>query len=308
MASHAFTTWTHKLLNATPSQKFRSLPVLGQKLVLVGSITGIVSIILTLVYFFVDRMIALGSMASILAGLATGLGALPVIFVKEVSKKALNTMLGGAAGVMLAATSFSLIVPGIQYGNELWSGVGVFVVAFGILLGAALLVCVDNWLPYERYLQEGERFASLKKVWLFVAAVALHNLPEGGAVGVSFGSLDWRNGATLAVAVALQNIPEGLAVALPLVALGYRRGQAVFIATLTGLIEPIGGIAGVIMASNFKPLMPMGLAIAAGAMLFVISDEIIPETQAQGKARHASFAVLIGFVVMMVLDNMMTTL
>ena len=191
MASHAFTTWTQKLLNSTPYQKFRSLPVLGQKLVLVGSITGIVSIILTLVYFFVDRKIALGSMASILAGLATGLGALPVIFVKEVSKKALNTMLGGAAGVMLAATSFSLIVPGIQYGSELWPGIGVFVVAFGILLGAALLVWVDNWLPYERYLQEGERFASLKKVWLFVAAVALHNLPEGCAVGVSFGSLDW---------------------------------------------------------------------------------------------------------------------
>lgn len=150
-------------------------------------------------------------------------------------------------------------------------------------------------------------FDPLRKVWLFIVAVTLHNLPEGGAVGVSFGAGDWHNGVALATAVALQNIPEGLAVAMPLVALGYRRQQAVLIATLTGLIEPVGGIMGVIMATAFMPLMPIGMGLAAGAMLFVISDDIIPETQSRGKARYASFAVMAGFIVMMILDNLMTT-
>jgi ZIP family zinc transporter len=296
-----------RALLATPVyQRFSTLPPLGQKLVLVGSLTFLVSVILTLVYFFVDRIIAIGSLSSILAGLATGVGALPVLFYKQITHKTLNTMLGAAAGVMLAATAFSLIVPGIQVGNQLWPGYGVYVVAVGIMVGAGFLVLADQWLPYEKYLQPGESFDSLRKVWLFIAAVSLHNLPEGGAVGVSFGAGDWHNGVALATAVALQNIPEGLAVAMPLVALGYRREQAVLIATLTGLIEPIGGVLGVIMASAFLPLMPIGMAFAAGAMLFVISDDIIPETQSRGKARYATFAMMGGFILMMILDNVMT--
>ena len=297
-----------RALLATPVyQKFSTLPPLGQKLVLVGSLTFLVSVILTLVYFFVDRIIAIGSLSSILAGLATGVGALPVLFYKQITHKTLNTMLGAAAGVMLAATAFSLIVPGIQVGNELWPGYGVYVVAVGIMVGAGFLVLADQWLPYEKYLEQGETFDSLRKVWLFIAAVTLHNLPEGGAVGVSFGAGDWHNGVALATAVALQNIPEGLAVALPLVALGYRREQAVLIATLTGLIEPIGGVLGIVMAKAFVPLMPIGMAFAAGAMLFVITDDIIPETQSRGKARYATFAMMTGFIIMMILDNLMTS-
>jgi ZIP family zinc transporter len=296
-----------KLRATSLYQRIAALPPLGQKLVLVGSLTFLVSVILTLVYFFVDRIIAIGSLSSILAGLATGVGALPVLFYKHITHKTLNTMLGAAAGVMLAATAFSLIVPGIQVGNELWPGYGVYVVAFGIMVGAGFLVLADQWLPYEKYLEQGETFDSLRKVWLFIAAVTLHNLPEGGAVGVSFGAGDWHNGVALATAVALQNIPEGLAVALPLVALGYRREQAVLIATLTGLIEPIGGVLGVIMAKAFLPLMPIGMAFAAGAMLFVITDDIIPETQSRGKARYATFAMMTGFIIMMILDNLMTS-
>lgn len=288
-------------------QRFSTLPPLVQKLVLVGSLTFLVSVILTLVYFFVDRIIAIGSLSSILAGLATGVGALPVLFYKQITHKTLNTMLGAAAGVMLAATAFSLIVPGIQSGNEIWPGYGVYVVAVGIMVGAGFLVLADQWLPYEKYLEQGETFGSLRKVWLFIAAVTLHNLPEGGAVGVSFGAGDWHNGVALATAVALQNIPEGLAVALPLVALGYRREQAVLIATLTGLIEPIGGVLGIVMAKAFLPLMPIGMAFAAGAMLFVITDDIIPETQSRGKARYATFAMMTGFIIMMILDNLMTS-
>jgi ZIP family zinc transporter len=287
-------------------QKFFALPPLGQKLALVSSITFLTTAFLAFIYFFVDRIIAIGAFASILAGLATGLGAMPALFYKDVSRKTLNTMLGGAAGVMLAATAFSLIVPGIQYGNQLWPGFGVYVVATGVLAGAVFLVMADRWLPYEHFLEEGEHFDSLKKVWLFIAAIVMHNLPEGGAVGVSFGSGDWHNGLAIAIAVGLQNIPEGLAVAMPLVALGYKREQAVLIATLTGLIEPIGGFLGVALVKVFLPLLPIGMAFAAGAMLFVISDDIIPETQSRGKARYATFAVMIGFVIMMILDNLVT--
>jgi ZIP family zinc transporter len=287
-------------------RKYAALPPLSQKLALVSSITFLTTLILGFIYFFVDKTIALGAFASILAGLATGVGALPALFYKEVDRKTLNAMLGGAAGVMLAATAFSLVVPGIQYGNQIWPGWGVYVVGLGILAGAVMLVTADKYLPYEKYLEAGESFDSLRKVWLFIAAIVLHNLPEGGAVGVSFGSGDWHNGTALAIAIGLQNIPEGLAVAMPLAALGYDRRQAVFIATLTGLIEPIGGFLGVALVKVFLPLLPIGMAIAAGAMLFVISDDIIPETQSRGKARYATFAVIGGFIVMMILDNLMT--
>lgn len=288
-------------------RRYKALPSLPQKLLLVSSATSLTTAVLAFIYFFVDEIIAFGALASLLAGLATGLGALPALFFSEVSRKTLYTMLGGAAGVMLAATAFSLIVPAIQYGNQLWPGRGVYVTGAGILAGSLLLVLADRWLPYERFLEEGERFDSLRKVWLFIAAIVLHNLPEGGAVGVSFGSGDWHNGVALAIAIGLQNIPEGLAVAMPLVALGYRRQQAVLIATLTGLIEPIGGFLGVALVKVFLPLLPIGMAVAAGAMLFVISDDIIPETQSRGKARYATFAVIFGFIVMMILDNLMTS-
>jgi ZIP family zinc transporter len=307
MSSNAPNSLAARFGNTALYQKYSALPPLGQKLILVSSITFLTTAFLAFIYFFVDKIIAIGAFASILAGLATGLGALPALFYKDVSRKTLNTMLGGAAGVMLAATAFSLIVPGIQYGNKLWPGLGVYVVAAGVMAGAVFLVLADRWLPYEKYLEEGETFDSLRKVWLFIAAIVMHNLPEGGAVGVSFGSGDWHNGIAIAIAIGLQNIPEGLAVAMPLVALGYRRRQAVFIAFLTGLIEPIGGFLGVALVSVFLPLLPIGMAFAAGAMLFVISDDIIPETQSRGKARYATFAVMLGFIIMMILDNLVTT-
>lgn len=306
MNAHALTPYLEKLQAMPLYRKFAALPPLGQKLILVGSITFSVTAFLAFIYYFVDRIIAMGALASILAGLATGVGALPALFFKDVSRKTLNIMLGGAAGVMLAATAFSLIVPGIQFGNQIWPGWGVYVVATGLMAGAVFLVMADKWLPYEKYLEEGENFDSLRKVWLFIAAIVMHNLPEGGAVGVSFGTGDWHNGVAIAIAIGLQNIPEGLAVAMPLVALGYKREQAVLIALMTGLIEPVGGFLGVALVTVFLPLLPIGMAFAAGAMLFVISDDIIPETQSRGKARYATFAVMFGFIVMMILDNLLT--
>jgi len=250
--------------------------------------------------------IAMGVLASMLAGLATGVGALPALFFKSVPDKVLNTMLGGAAGVMLAATSFSLIVPGIEYGNQQWPGYGVYIVVFGMLAGAIFLDRVDKWLPHEHFVMGPEGPSSkLKRIWLFIIAITIHNFPEGLAVGVGFGAGDVGAGTSLAIGIGLQNMPEGLAVALPLLGLGYSRWRAIGIATLTGLVEPVGGLLGVVAVTVFHPVLPFALAFAAGAMLFVISDEIIPETHSKGKSRLATFGVMVGFVIMMALDNLL---
>ncbi len=251
-------------------------------------------------------LITMGLIASFLAGLASGVGTLPVLFFKEIPHKVVNTMLGGAAGVMLAATSFSLIVPGIEYGNEIWPGYGVYVVVFGMLLGAVFLDRMDKWLPHEHFIMGHEGpDSSLRKIWLFIIAITIHNFPEGLAVGVGFGTGDVGAGTSLAIGIGLQNMPEGLAVALPLLGLGYSRWKAIGAATLTGLVEPVGGFLGVAAVTVFHPVLPLGLAFAAGAMLFVISDEIIPETHSKGKSRIATFGVMVGFVIMMALDNLL---
>ena len=251
-------------------------------------------------------LVATGLIASLLAGLATGVGALPALFFKEVPDRLMSTLLGGAAGVMLAATSFSLIVPGIEHGDLLWPGYGVYVVTIGILFGAFFLDLIDRLLPHEHFILGHEGPSSrMKKIWLFIIAITIHNFPEGLAVGVGFGGGDLAKGTSLAIGIGLQNMPEGLAVALPLLGLGYSRRKAIIIATITGLVEPIGGLLGVAAVSVFHPVLPLGMAFAAGAMLFVISDEIIPETHAKGKSRLATFGIIFGFVVMMTLDNLL---
>jgi ZIP family zinc transporter len=251
-------------------------------------------------------LVATGLIASLIAGLATGVGALPAFFFKNVPDKMMSTLLGGAAGVMLAATSFSLVVPGIEEGNLLWSGYGVYIVAFGMLLGAFCLDLVDRFLPHEHFIQGHEGPSSrMKRIWLFIIAITIHNFPEGLAVGVGFGGGNIANGTSLAIGIGLQNMPEGLAVALPLLGLGYSRPKAIWIATLTGLVEPVGGLLGVAAVSVFHPVLPLGMAFAAGAMLFVISDEIIPETHAKGKSRLATFGIITGFVIMMAMDNLL---
>jgi ZIP family zinc transporter len=260
------------------------------------------------------NLIGMGLTASILAGLATGVGALPILLFKQIPARLVNTMLGAAAGVMLAATSFSLIIPGIDYGNELWPGAGVYVIIAGMLIGAIFLDRVDNWLPHEHFAMRKEGAASvdregpesqLKRIWLFIIAITIHNFPEGLAVGVGFGTGDVGGGTSLAIGIGIQNMPEGLAVALPLIGLGYSRWKAIGYATLTGLVEPIGGLFGVGAVTIFQQILPFGLAFAAGAMLFVISDEIIPETHSKGKSRSATFGVMVGFVIMMALDNLL---
>ena len=251
-------------------------------------------------------LIAIGFLASLAAGLATGVGALPALFLRRVTDRTMDILLGGAAGVMLAATSFSLIVPGIDVGNRMWPGWGIWIVVLGMAVGAVFLDRADKWLPHEHFVKGHEGPSSrLRKIWLFIIAITIHNFPEGLAVGVGFGVGDFGSATSLAIGIGLQNMPEGLAVALPLMSEGYSRWKAIGIATLTGLVEPIGGLLGVGAVTAFQPILPFGLAFAAGAMLFVISDEIIPETHTRGYARLATYGVIVGFLIMMALDNLL---
>jgi ZIP family zinc transporter len=242
----------------------------------------------------------LGLVASLLAGLATGVGALPVLFTRKVSDRLLDVMLGFSAGIMLAATFFSLLVPAIDLG-------GVWIAVLGIISGAVALHLADRFIPHFHPALGAEGPSSrLSRVWLFALAITIHNFPEGLAVGVSFGSGDVTAGLVVAMAIGLQNMPEGLAVALPLLREGYSRRRSLWYGTLTGLVEPVGGLLGVALVSIFHPILPWALAFAAGAMLFVISDEIIPESHRKGFERQATFGLVAGFIVMMLLDCLFT--
>jgi zinc transporter, ZIP family len=281
-----------------------ALPPLQRWLRIAGLFLLSQAVIFGSLYLVFGKLVVIGFIASILAGLATGLGALPVLFFKNISDKLFSSLLGAAAGVMLAATAFSLLVPGIAYGNILWPGVGIYVVSAGMLLGAFFLHYADRQLPHPHFDSVVEPSVnSFRKIWLFVIAITIHNFPEGMSVGVSFGAGDMKNGLVLAIAIAMQNIPEGLAVALPLVSLGYNRWRAIGIATATGLVEPVGGLLGITMVTLFQSVLPIAMGFAAGAMLFVISEEIIPETHAKGRSRYATYALMVGFIVMMIVDN-----
>ncbi|MDH5440799.1 MAG: ZIP family metal transporter [Candidatus Bathyarchaeota archaeon] len=247
-----------------------------------------------------EEIIWLGSVASLAAGLATGAGALPVLFTKKISDKLLDVMLGFSAGVMLAATAFSLIVPAIDLSSP-------WIAAIGIILGAVVLHLIDRFIPHFHPALGPEGPPSrLARVWLLVLAITIHNFPEGLAVGVSFGSGDVAAGFVIAMAIGLQNMPEGLAVALPLLREGYSRSRSLWYGTLTGLVEPVGGLLGVALVTIFHPILPWALAFASGAMLFVVSDELIPESHRKGFEKEATFGFMGGFVIMMLLDSLFT--
>jgi len=250
--------------------------------------------------------ILLGAIASLLAGLGTLLGALPAVALRRVSDRVQDVFLGFAAGVMLAASFFSLILPGLEAAQDQGAseaGAALLVVS-GVLLGGACLWLVHGLVPHEHFVlgREGPEAGKVRRIWLFVIAITLHNFPEGLAVGVGFGGGDIANGTALAVGIGLQNMPEGLAVAVALLTLNYSRGRALLVAAATGLVEPLGGVLGVTAVTLAAPLLPWGLAFAAGAMIFVISDEIIPETHRPGMEKYGTAGLMIGLVVMMFLD------
>lgn len=249
----------------------------------------------------------MGLLASTLAGAATGLGAVGVFFMRTISARLEDMILSLAAGIMLAASVFSLIIPALTIAQE--GGMNevpaALLVALAIVVGAVVITLIDRVVPHEHFVvgRQGVSAQRLARVWLFVIAITLHNVPEGMAVGVSYLGQHANPGHAMALGIGLQNVPEGLAVAGALLAVGYTRTQAFLLALGTGLLEGVGGLMAVGLAALVGSALPFVLGLSAGAMLFVISDEIIPETHGRGHQRLATFSLILGFVVMMVLDT-----
>ncbi len=249
----------------------------------------------------------LGLLASFVAGMFTAVGAIPIFFLRRVTGEVEDSLMGFGAGVMLAATAFELVLPAAaiaeaDLGN---SWLAALLVGTGIGLGGGFLLALHRLVPHEHFVtgpQSGADPKKIRRVWLFVFAIALHNLPEGLAVGVGFGGEELSDGVALAIGIGLQNIPEGLVVAVALMSLGYSRLAAFGVTLLTGLVQPFGGLMGAGAVTLMAALLPWGLAFAAGAMLFVISHEIIPESHRKGHEGKATFGVLLGFVVMLTID------
>jgi len=240
---------------------------------------------------------------------ATALGALPAFGMRGISQKIEDSMLGMAAGMMLAASAFSLILPGIEAGTDILGSKlqGTSLVAFGMALGVMLMLGLERFTPHM-HASTGpcgpgnERYG---RVWLFVFAIALHNLPEGMAIGVSFAHNDLAVGLPTTLAIALQDIPEGLAVALALRTVDPRTGRAVLLGAATGLVEPLGALLGIGLSSGWATAYPTGLGLAAGAMIFVVSHEVIPETHRNGHQTPATIGLMGGFVLMMMMDTVL---
>jgi len=238
------------------------------------------------------EIIIWGVLAGFIAGTAPVLGALPALWVKKISQRSLDVMLGFGAGVMLAATSVSLVIPAIEIG-------GIAVASGGLLLGAIFVHLLDRVIPHKHFVigSEGPS-AKLRKFWLFVFAIAIHNFPEGLAIGVGFGSGEIGMATALAIGIILHNLPEGLIIFLPFVAMGVGKKRALAYTALTGVVEFLGALIGLFLVIIVEPLIPWGLAFAGGAMLFVVSDEIIPESHRYGHERPATFGLIIGFLLM----------
>ncbi len=239
--------------------------------------------------------------------LATTLGALPALFLRQVSQQVEDGLLGFAAGMMLAASAFSLILPGLAAAGTLFGSApaGSLFIAAAIGFGVLLMLGLDTFTPHEHQNVGpcGPGHQQCPRLWLFVFAIAIHNLPEGMAIGVSFVDADWSVGIPLTSAIAIQDIPEGLAVALALTRLGIRPRLAVLIAAGSGLFEPLGALLGVGLSAGSPLAYPLGLGLAAGAMLFVVSHEVIPETHRNGHQTTATLGLMAGFMLMMVLDT-----
>ena len=235
-------------------------------------------------------------------GGATIFGSLIGFVFKNISHKFSDIVLAFAAGVMLSAAVFGLIIPSIDYGGEY----GLLITITGIFTGAICLNLIDKVVPHLHKLVgsdiEPHNNANLNKVLLFVTAIAIHNLPEGIAAGVSFGSNDTSQAMIIAGGIALQNIPEGMVIIGPLLASGVTPQKTLICAMITGLVEVVGTLLGYFAVSIATVILPFALAFAGGTMLYVISDEMIPETHAHGSEQGATYSLLVGFCVMLVCD------
>ncbi|HXW06165.1 MAG TPA: ZIP family metal transporter [Vicinamibacterales bacterium] len=245
--------------------------------------------------------IAQALVATLGTWLLTAVGTLPVLFVRSAPRRLMDAMMGFAGGVMVAASCWSLLVPAMERG-------GVLAAAIGLLAGSAFIYGADQILPHlhpefpDEARPEGPSVAWRQSA-LLMLAMTLHNFPEGMAVGVAFGGDDLGSAIALAIGIGLQNVPEGLAIALPLRRSGMSRGRAFFWGQLSAAIEPVAGVLGAYLVLTSAAFLPYGMAAAAGAMLYVVVEELIPETVRTGSSDVATLGFVIGFTVMMSLDN-----
>ncbi len=235
-------------------------------------------------------------------GGATIFGSLIGFAFKKISHSFSDIILSFAAGVMLAAAVLGLILPSLEYGGKY----GILMTVGGIFVGAVCLNFIDKLVPHLHRMVgsdiEEHSNANLSKVLLFVTAIAIHNFPEGIAAGVGFGTDDVSRAVIIAIGIALQNIPEGMVIIAPMLAAGVTQGRTFICAMITGLVEVAGTLLGYFAVSFSSAILPFALAFAGGTMLYVISDEMIPETHAHGGERGATYALLLGFCVMLITD------
>ena len=238
-------------------------------------------------------------------GGATVIGALLGFLFKNPSHRFQDMILSFAAGVMLAAAVIGLIIPSVEYGE---GKLRILVTVAGVLCGAICLNFIDRLVPHLHKMtgvdqeRHPEKTAQLSKVLLFVIAIGIHNLPEGIAAGVSFGSGNVAQALTVAGGIALQNIPEEMVIIAPMIAAGMSRKRTLLIALATGVVEVVGTLIGYFAITISTAILPFALAFAGGTMLYVISDEMIPETHAHGNERVATYSLLIGFCLMLAFD------
>ena len=235
-------------------------------------------------------------------GGATVIGAVLGFLFKKLSHRFSDIVLSFAAGVMLSAAVLGLILPSLEYGGKY----GLLITVCGIFAGALCLNLIDKLVPHLHKLagveSESHKNSDINKVLLFVTAIAIHNLPEGIAAGVGFGSGDTAQALIIAGGIALQNIPEGMVIIGPMLAAGVKPTRTFVLAMITGVVEVLGTFIGYFAVSVSTAILPFALAFAGGTMLYVISDEMIPETHSHGCERGATYALLVGFCVMLATD------
>jgi len=258
------------------------------------------------------NLVFLALCATLFTWLVTALGASMVFFFKTINKKILNSMLGFAAGVMIAASFWSLLKPSIEMAKE--SGIIPWMPALiGFLSGGAFLFLVDKLIPHLHMGLSTDKAEGIKTTWqrsvLLVLAITLHNIPEGLAVGVTFGALSNNPDAgmlagaiALALGIGLQNFPEGAAISIPLRREGFSRLRAFHYGQLSGIVEPIAGVIGAYLVLSIVPLLPYALSFAAGAMIFVVVEELIRESQTGNETDLSTIGAMLGFAAMMMLD------
>ncbi len=257
--------------------------------------------------------VLLALFATIFTWLVTAAGASLVFFFKSINRRLLNLMLGFAAGVMIAASYWSLLAPAIEMEEVKRSGNAWLPAVTGFLAGGAFLFLIDKLLPHLHARLSIDRSEGIKTSWnrsiLLIMAITLHNIPEGLAVGVAFGALASNadpailSGAIiLTIGIGLQNFPEGAAVSIPLRREGFSRKKAFFYGQLSGIVEPVAGILGAYLVVTVSPLLPYALSFAAGAMIFVVVEELIPESQTGNETDLSTIGAMLGFATMMFLD------